>query len=143
MNNLVSLLRHSKSPFGAFGVLFNFDHIPFAVSLENEETLIPAGYIIPCKQDFYHHGGYPTFEIIIPGRSRLLFHKLNWDFQSQGCVGVGEAYEYLKDRPAISNSQQGFEQFWNAYKGFKEIKLVVVEFPMQQEVEEILRRQGG
>lgn len=127
----VYVLRHTKGVYGAFGVMFNDDGIPFAVTLENEETLIPAG-IHKCTRDFYYAGGYPTFEIQIKGRDRLLFHKLNWNHQSKGCVGIAESYEILNGIPAISQSGKGFQEFWDTYKNEKEIEIEVKEFYVKE-----------
>lgn len=142
----IFLLRHSKGIKGAFGVLFNNDYIPFAVSLENEETLIPIG-VHRAKQDYYISGGYPTFEIQVSKRDRLLFHKLNWDFQSEGCIGIGESYEPIFNKEqgklieGIAGSSKGFEEFWKLYKDEKEIEVVVVEHYMEEECQHLLSQQ--
>lgn len=125
-------LRHSKNSSGAFGTLFNSRGMPFAVSLENEETLLPAGLHL-CKRDFYHAGNYPTFEIQVAGRDRVLFHRLNWDYQSKGCIGIAESYEMVGDKPGIAASEKGFSEFWGLYKEFPEISLVVVEHYLTEE----------
>lgn len=140
MNNNVAVLRHSKGPNGAFGVLFRYDGIPIGVTLENEETLLPSFTRLICVQDYYHHGGYPTYEIQVPGRDRLLFHKLNWDFQSKGCIGVGEAYETLDNKPAIAQSEKGFKEFWETYKQYKTLNLVVLEYDVHDVVQSILNQ---
>lgn len=121
------VLRTAKNEFGAFGILFDGNGVPFAVTLENEETLIPEG-IYDCKRSKYHGGGYPTFEIIVDGRTRILFHRLNWDFQSKGCIGVAESYELINGIPAIAQSGKGFEEFWEKYRDFDTFKLEVHEW---------------
>lgn len=141
MNNTLFLLRHSKSPYGAFGVLLNFNCIPFATSLENEETLLSqSSGVFRCDKSFYHKGGYPTFEIIVPGRSRILFHKLNWDKQSEGCVGIGESYEVIEGIPGIAQSDKGFTEFWKLYGGFDKIDLVVVDHLIYPNYKNVLPR---
>lgn len=128
----IHLLRHAKSEWGCFGVLFDESGLPFVVTLENEKTLIPPsteGY--SCYPSVYHKGGYPTFEIIVPGHSRLLFHKLNFDYQSEGCIGVAEAYQIIGGRPAVAESDKGFTEFWTKYKNFQRLKLTVEEHIIQ------------
>ena len=50
---------------GCFGVLL-WGGKPFAVSLErtfdNGRPIIPQGSYL-CTESYFHHGGYPTYEI--------------------------------------------------------------------------------
>lgn len=129
----IHLLRHSKTEWGAFGVLFDENSIPFVVTLENEETLLPVG-MFKCHHTIYHHGKpqpYPTFEIEVPNRSRILFHKLNFDFQSKGCIGVGSEYEFINGIPAISESDKGFTEFYERFKKYQFLILTVEEHIIQ------------
>lgn len=102
---------------GAFGVLL-YKNMPFAVSLErtfgdDEQsfyTVIPPGRFL-CTKTVYHKYGYETFEIHIPGHTRILFHKLNTEDQSLGCIGIGEEFGELNGQPAILQSGKGFKEF--------------------------------
>jgi len=98
---------------GCFGVLLH-DGRPFAVTLERTfedlKTVIRAGKY-DCVRSFYHKGGYETFEIIVPGHSRVLFHKLNLETESEACVGIGESFGQLHGLTAILDSRGGFSEF--------------------------------
>lgn len=112
------------------------DPRPFAVALERtfadlrgtppapERPVLGNGRF-PCKKTKYHRGGYVTFEILVPGHSRILFHRLNWEDQSEGCVGIGESFAVLDGRTAIGDSKGGFDEFWSLVKDLDEFDLVV------------------
>ena len=108
-------IRHE----GAFGVLLH-DGLPFAVTLERtydeldergrSSPKIPLG-VYRCRRDFFHRGGYITYEIRVPGHSRLLFHRGNTEKDSEGCVLVAESFGELGREPAILESVMGFAEF--------------------------------
>ena len=102
---------------GAFGVIL-YHGIPFAVTLErtydpdegDEVIKIPSG-IYRCTKTKYLRGDYDTFEIHVPGHSRILFHKGNVETDLNGCIAIGEEFGYLHDKPAILGSGRGFSEF--------------------------------
>jgi hypothetical protein len=107
----VELLRVAVLPEGAFGVL-KVDGRPVALALErtykNLEVKIPAGSW-RCVPTVYHKGRYPTWEILVPGHSRLLFHRGNWETDLDGCIAVARSFEGTW----VSGSR-GFEAFERA-----------------------------
>jgi hypothetical protein len=116
---------------GAFGVLLQHD-IPFAVTLERTyqtdqivATKIPAGRY-PCTLTRFEHGGYLTYEIHVPGHSRILFHKGNISLDSEGCVLVAESFGQIKGGPAIMDSASGFCEFFQLAGGRSDFVLEVV-----------------
>lgn len=100
-------------PDGCFSAML-WDGRPFAVSLEHVfedgRPVIGAG-VLDCKRSFYEHGGYPTFEIIVAGHSRVLFHKGNKNADSKACVLVAESFAVIDGDAAIADSAHGFEEF--------------------------------
>jgi hypothetical protein len=122
----------STIPQGRFGVMMTEDRVPFAVTLERtfdgpdntQVCIIPFG-ISHCHRDFYNKGGYPTFEIEVPGHVRVLLHKLNLEIQSQACMGIGEQFGVLDGQPAILQSGSGFDEFMGKLKGVDEFNLIV------------------
>lgn len=116
---------------GCFGVLL-WDARPFAVTLERTfedmRTVLHA-LTYTCKRDFYHKGGYETFEIIVPGHDRVLFHKLNVELQSEACVGVAESFGQLGGVTAILDSKHGFEEFMSLTAGLDGFDLIVTGRP--------------
>ena len=99
-------------PDGCYSVLL-WDGKPFAVSVErtfeNNRVVIGNG-TFKCLKSYYHKGNYSTFEIIVPGHTRVLFHKGNLETDSEGCVIVGESFGVLTGKTAILNSRGGFEE---------------------------------
>lgn len=112
---------------GCFGVLL-WNGKPFAVSVERTfddlRPVIHAGRF-PCKRDFYHKGGYETFEIQVPGHSRVLFHRGNKETDSMACVIVGESFSTLDGVTSVSDSKGGFAEFMELTKGLQTFDLEV------------------
>lgn len=104
---------------GCFSVLL-WDQRPFAVSVERTfddgQPVIRAG-TWDCRRDFYHKGGYETFQIIIPDHDRVLFHKGNTEDDSFACVCVAEKFGTLNGKPAVLESNEGFAEFMNITTG--------------------------
>ena len=71
------LRRELEKGDAVWGRLYNKEDGHDFWTIENSAKLIPAG-LHPCVKDYYHRGDYPTFEIIVEGRDRLLFHAANY-----------------------------------------------------------------
>lgn len=116
---------------GCFGVSL-WDTRPFAVTLErtfeNLRTVIAAGQYW-CERDFYHKGGYETFQILVPGHDRVLFHKLNVETESEACIGLAESFGQLDGRTAILDAKHGFEEFMALTAGLNRFLLDVTGRP--------------
>lgn len=112
---------------GAFGVLL-FKGRPFAVTcertFENNRIVIPPG-VSRCKRDFYHAGGYRTYEIFVPGHSLVKFHKGNKELDSAACVLVAESFAEFNGKTFIADSKGGFEEFMRLADGVPGFDLLV------------------
>lgn len=112
---------------GCFSVLL-WDGQPFAVSVEhtfeNGHPIIRSGWYV-CKRDFYHKGGYETFEIPVLDHTRILFHKGNTEEDSRGCVLVAESFGVIGKQTAVSDSRLGFGELMALTAGLKEFKMLV------------------
>lgn len=123
----------AKREDGRFGVLCIEDPIdaprPFATTcertFENKRTVIQAHNTYRCKRTWYHKGGYETFEILVPGHSRVLFHKGNKETDSEACVLVAESFTFY-GQTQIGDSKGGFGEFMALMKGVDEFDLVVI-----------------
>lgn len=104
---------------GCFSVLL-WDGRPFAVSVERTfedgRAVIRDG-VYRCVRSVYHKGGYPTFEIIVPGHDRVLFHKGNTEDNSLACVCVAESYGLLNGKTAVLDSAGGFGELMGLADG--------------------------
>lgn len=135
MNSLFQIARVIR-PAGAFGMLM-FQWQPFGVSLERtfddaggQRVVVPDGYSL-CKSDFYHAGGYKTYEIQVPGHDRVLFHKGNKEVDSKACVLAGESFADFDPKPGIqdagiADSKGGFAEFMQLAAGIAEFQLFVI-----------------
>lgn len=97
---------------GCFSALV-WDGRPFAVSVErtfDSGPVIGNGKFL-CRRDFYHKGGYVTYEIQVAGHDRILFHKGNVETDSDACVLVAESFGLLNGATAVLDSRGGFAEF--------------------------------
>lgn len=120
-------------PDGCYSVMCveegpHYDPRPFAVTCER--TFEDVRPVIQngrwrCKKTWYYKGDYATFEIIIPGHSRVLFHRGNKETDSEACVLIAESYDMMDGQTAILQSKHGFNEFWELVKHLDEFELVV------------------
>jgi len=116
------LIRVAVLPEGAFGVL-KHQGVPFAVTLEHTysedsrlSTKIPTGRW-HCTPTWFNRGCYKTFELLVPGHSRLLFHRGNLEVDSDGCILVAEQFGLLQGTPGVLSSSNGFAEFMQLAEG--------------------------
>jgi len=112
---------------GCFSAVL-WDGRPFAVSVErtfDDGKPVIGNGIFRCKRSFYNKGGYPTFEIIVEGHTRVLFHKGNKEADSLACVLVAESFSVMDGQTAISDSKGGFEEFMTLTTGLEEFDMEV------------------
>lgn len=118
----LSLKRIAETEDGTFGALLDGD-VPFAVTLEPQWkdnatgiSSIPEGEY-KCRRVLSPKFG-DTFEVPVPGRSHILFHKGNVDDDTQGCILVGEQFTTWTDgTAAIGGSGVAFKEFMDRLKG--------------------------
>src|SRR4030067_2866715 len=99
MKNL-ALKRIAHNIDGMFGVLVD-DNIAFAVTFEPpwfnndpDVSCIPEG-TYTCRRINSPHFGL-TYEITgVPDRANILFHKVNANPDTKGCVLIGEQFEII------------------------------------------------
>lgn len=116
--------------FGQFGTLL-VQGIPILATLERtyevdgaQITKIPPG-IYHCTRTWFVKGGYETFEIGVPGHSRILFHVGNTEEDSDGCVLVAMEFGDLGVVHGIIDSRKGFEKFMALTEGRGDFDLEV------------------
>jgi hypothetical protein len=118
---------------GVFGALL-WDGKPFAVTVERTfdpgeaahgKPIVIQNGVYRCSASWYNKGGYPTYEIHVPGHTRVLFHKGNTEADSLGCVLIGESFGALSGKTAVLNSKGGFEEFMCLANGIPEFYLEV------------------
>lgn len=142
MSPLFTLKRVARREDGCFGVLlhhapgtFELDGAPFAVTVErtfeNSRVVIPSG-VARCTRTTYWKGGYPTYEIHVPGHTRLLFHKGNMESQSLGCVLVAKSFGEIgmaHGAPVngVIDSAGGFADLMRRSGNVDEFALLIVE----------------
>lgn len=119
-----------------------WDKLPFAVSVERTFTdrrIVLSNGIFLAKRDFYHKGGYPTFEIQVDGHDRVLIHKGAIEEHSEACVIPGKSFggydpvarTYSEKalgafhQVAVLQSSVAFEEFMTRAEGLEEFNIWV------------------
>jgi len=102
---------------GTFGTI-HCNNVPFALTgelpwIDNLKNIscIPSGNY-KCKRVHSPKFG-DTFEIIgVENRTHILFHKGNLPLvDSEGCILIGESFDYLDGSLAVLSSAKGFNEF--------------------------------
>lgn len=124
----VRLARLARNPEGAPGVLL-LNGWPVILTLEhtydpNNSVKIPPGRW-QCKRSYYWKGKYETFEIIVPGHSRLLFHAGNVEDDADGCILTG--FKFSGPGRMEATSRAAHLQLMLELIGVNEFELEVVE----------------
>lgn len=103
-------------------------------TIENPATLIPASPMtvdgpVPyeCVRDYYHRGDYPTFEIIVEGRDRLLIHAANYADELEGCIAPGMERGWDGVRPAVWRSRHAHALYMDSLVGEDRHLLIITE----------------
>ena len=124
--------RVATGVHGTFGAVL-YNDIPYALTLERQwldnrkgKSCIPAG-TYKCKRVVSPKFGN-TFEVTnVPGRTHILFHKGNIDDDSHGCILIGEQFDILDHKPAITSSSKGFQEFMHLLIGEQGFRLIIVD----------------
>jgi hypothetical protein len=99
-----------------------------AVSIERTfadgQPIIKNG-VYRCRRSRYHKGGYDTFEIMVEGHTRVLFHKGNKETDSEACIIVAESFGTLDGQTAVLDSKGGFGEFMGLTEGLEEFYMTV------------------
>jgi len=105
--------------------------------IENAEKIFPAGDY-ECVRDWYHRGDYETFEIIVPGRDRILVHGANYADQLEGCVAPGKSRGRTEaGKLAVWNSKKAHKDYMESLKGVDKHRLIVMDsIPKEGEANE-------
>jgi hypothetical protein len=132
MEMLLLLIRICSGEAGTFGVLkWSHELAPFALTLEDPwrnntpfVSCIPSGHYVCKPIRSPAHG--PTFEVQdVENRTHILFHKGNTHVDTQGCVLIGEQYEFLDGIPSVNSSRKGYTEWWETAKLLEEFMLEI------------------
>ena len=126
VNGIVWHLRRELQKGDAlWGRLYNDADGASFWTIENSAKPIPEG-LHPCVKDYYHRGDYPTFEIIVEDRDRLLFHAANYASELEGCIAPGKDRGETEDgKLAVWNSKKAFNEFWDLVQDEEKFLLMI------------------
>lgn len=123
----VALRRYIETLHGTLGqFVFPDDSTLFSMERMStgEHPRIPAG-LYELKLDYYHHGDYPAYEIIVPNRSRILIHAANKASELLGCIAPGLALGFIAGELAVLQSKLALSRFMKALKGAEQDYLTI------------------
>ena len=119
------LRRELQKGDAIWGRLYNDADGASFWTIENSAKPIPEG-LHPCVKDYYHRGDYPTFEIIVENRDRLLFHAANYASELEGCIAPGKDRGETEDgKLAVWNSKKAFNEFWDLVQDEEKFLLMI------------------
>ena len=91
---------------------------------EHNTSCIPPNARYPSKRGIHPKHG-ETFEVFVPGRDGILFHKGNFQTDSSGCILLATGYGWLNGQLAVTNSGTAWMDFKEHMKGIDEFELIV------------------
>ena len=117
----LQLVRSEKGDEGIFSELIKGSGWWWLCSVEHAyqqpdgswQPKVPPG-TYTCVLGDHVVAGQPirTYEITgVPGHSGILFHKGNWQENSEGCVCLGRSIDALDGRKAVLDSRGAFSDF--------------------------------
>lgn len=128
------LQRLEFSDMGIFGSLRSLENEPEIAKTLEHSYFIPGGGFIAklpfgtyrCVRGMHQlSGGFPfeTFEITgVPGHSGILFHRGNFNRDSEGCILLGTDIE----NSALTHSADAFLKFMSGLDGVISFDLEVI-----------------
>ena len=93
-----------------------------------EHPRIPAGSY-EMRLDYYHKGDYPAYQIIVPGRDRILIHIANRATELLGCIAPGQTIGFLAGELAVLQSRIAFTQFMVAMRTVESDYIIITGPP--------------
>ena len=128
------IVRNTSTPNGTFGVMLDGAELPVCVTLENpwidnlpRVSCIPLGLWLCERTDSPKFGN--TFRVVEPipgGRTHILFHKGNTEFDTSGCILLGSSFGHLSGIPAILQSNPAFNHFMGLVKDVDKFELAII-----------------
>ena len=126
----LTLKRVATNNDGTFGVLID-ELVPFALTLElpwennlRNKSCIPSG-TYSCKRIVSPKFGNTFTVQEVSNRTHILFHRGNVEEDTEGCILIGEQFEYLHDKIAILGSRKGFGEFMGRLAGEELFSLLI------------------
>jgi hypothetical protein len=128
------LKRNQYREDGIFGEITDANGEVVALTLEHAfddgadgwKALIPQGTYSCVRGEHYLHGmtkPFFTFEVSgVDGHAGLLFHWGNYNYQSSGCILLGDKVS----NSMLLNSKITFQRFMDTQKGLLLFQLLVI-----------------
>lgn len=127
----LTLTRNHKRPDGVFSTITKPDGDVLCVAVtraykDNQPKVQRGKYF--CQRGTHQlHAGQPfeTFEITgVPGHSGILFHKGNYQTDSEGCECVGLSFIF-SPTAMVTSSKIAFDHFMQVQEGCDQFLLTV------------------
>ncbi len=123
---LQRIVETSQGTLGQFSLEDNSTLYTMERMSTGEHPRIPAG-LYEMRLDTYHKGGYPAYQIIVPGRDRILVHIANLASELEGCIAPGKSLGYYLGKLAVLQSKLAFTKFMAVMAGAQQDYLTVLD----------------
>lgn len=124
----ITLKRMVETPHGTFGLLTYPGLTPWYTVERRSDgehpRISPGTYAL--NLDYYHKGDYPAYQLIVPGRDRILIHAANLASELLGCIAPGLSLGFLHEQLAVLSSQVALAQFMKAMHGVGSDYIVIL-----------------
>ncbi len=125
----LTLRRYLETTQGTIGQI-TFQDGATLFSMERmstgEHPRIPSG-LYEIKLDIYHKGGYPAYQVIVPGRDRILIHAANRAAELEGCIAPGKSLGFVAGELAVLQSKQALAMLMEKLGGVQRDYLTIFE----------------
>src|SRR5882672_12148371 len=123
---LQRIIETSQGTLGQFSLTDNSTLYTMERMSTGEHPRIPAG-LYEMRLDTYHKGGYPAYEVIVPGRSEIKIHAANLASELLGCIAPGKSLGYYLSQLAVLQSKPALATFMACLQGAQQDYLTVLD----------------
>jgi hypothetical protein len=128
----LTLKRLLRRPDGILSELRDEAGNLIAMTIEHSYNNQPKLYngTFTCERGMHQlhsmNSPFETFEIMgVKGHDNILFHRGNWQSDSEGCVLLGETSEDSAKGLMVTSSAKTFTKFMNLLEGLQTFTLIV------------------
>lgn len=120
------IIETSQGTLGQFSLEDNSTLYTMERMGTGEHPRIPAG-LYELRLGEYNKGGYPAYEVIVPGRSEIKIHAANLASELLGCIAPGKSLGYYRSQLAVLESRRALTKFMDVMAGASQDYLTVLD----------------
>lgn len=126
----ITLQRLIETRDGTFGKLTIPGNPEYFYTVERRSDgahpRIPAGSY-EMLLDTYHKGNYKAYQIVVPGRDRIMIHVANKAEELLGCIAPGRSLGFVDDQLAVVRSRDAYTDMMISLRGVERDWIVIYD----------------